>query len=78
MKKEEKKEYPYLSELGHLHSKKIIAEVFKVREETVLEWADDGAPIAVEGSGFKRRYSANYYDLQNWRVSRSKTEESTI
>ena len=79
MKREaEKKEYPYLSELGHLHSKELIASVFKVGRKTVEEWFNEGAPIAVEGEGFNKRYSANYHALQRWRVNRSKTEEGAI
>lgn len=73
-----KKEYPYLAELGHLPSKEIIASVFRVGRETVEEWFNEGAPIAVEGEGFNRRYSANYHALQNWRVNRFKIEENAI
>lgn len=74
----QKKEYPYIAELGHLPSKEIIASVFRVGRETVEEWFNEGAPIAVEGDGFNRRYSANYHALQKWRVQRSKIEESEI
>lgn len=38
-----------------------------VGPETVKDWAAQGAPIAVEASGAKTRYSAEAAQLQIWR-----------
>ena len=35
--------------------------------ETVRRWVQEGAPIAVEGEGVKRVYSAEAARLQAWR-----------
>lgn len=40
---------------------------FGVGRETVLNWLSLGAPIAVEGSGSRKRYSCDAARLQGWR-----------
>lgn len=42
-----------------------------VSAKAVRRWASDGAPIAVDGSGNKARYSAEAAALQAWRVAQS-------
>ncbi|MBD5608522.1 MAG: MerR family transcriptional regulator [Desulfovibrio sp.] len=43
-----------------------------VGPETVRRWRDEGAPIALEGSGGKTRYSCEAAELQAWRLKRSR------
>lgn len=38
-----------------------------VGKDTVRQWIDMGAPICVEGSESKPRYSAEARELQEWR-----------
>ena len=44
-----------------------ICRTLKVGSDTVHEWVEAGAPIAVEGEGAKRRYSAELARLMVWR-----------
>lgn len=44
-----------------------ICEAMGVSQKTVRTWAEQGAPIAVEGQGRKTRYSAEAARLQFWR-----------
>lgn len=46
-----------------------------VGRETVLEWVDQGAPIAVEWKGRKPTYTSEAMALMLWRLSRSRPEE---
>lgn len=46
-----------------------ICEKMGVCRKTVKQWVKQGAPIAVEGDGCKKRYSAEMVILQIWRVS---------
>lgn len=43
-----------------------------VGPETVRRWRAEGAPIAIEGSGQKTRYSCEAAELQAWRLKRSR------
>lgn len=45
-----------------------ICEAMGVGRELVRKWVLQGAPIAVEGSGKKTRYSAELAALQAWRL----------
>lgn len=47
-----------------------ICEVMGVGRETVRKWAEQGAPIAVEGEERRKRYSAEAMALQDWRTYR--------
>ena len=47
-----------------------MAEICKemgVGPKTVKKWEEQGAPIAVEGDGGKKRYSSEAIKLQLWR-----------
>lgn len=47
-----------------------MAEICKemgVGPKTVKKWVEQGAPIAVEGDGGKKRYSSEAIKLQLWR-----------
>ncbi len=44
-----------------------ICEVMGVGQKTVKRWVAQGAPIAVEGDGRRKRYSAEMAALQGWR-----------
>lgn len=46
-----------------------ICATMGVGARTVRRWAGMGAPIAVEGSGVKIRYSAEAASLQAWRLA---------
>lgn len=43
-----------------------------VGKETVRAWIDQGAPICVEGSDARPRYSAEAAELQAWRRKHQK------
>lgn len=45
-----------------MQGKKRIAEVFKVKPETVTEWVRDGAPIFLVG----KMWQAEYSNLVRW------------
>ena len=47
-----------------------ICEAFGVGQKTVKKWVAQGAPIAVEGDGRRKRYSAEMASLQWWREKR--------
>lgn len=53
-----------------LNSLTEICKAFGVSGLTVKRWAEDGAPIVVEGEGARRRYSAELLDLHDWRKRR--------
>lgn len=57
-----------------LNSMTDIRKAFKVGRSTVIEWVNQGAPIAVETDPIsqKIRYSAEYNALQSWRVIKGK------
>ena len=44
-----------------------ICEEMGVSSHVVRKWVSMGAPIAIEGMGTKRRYSAETVRLQLWR-----------
>lgn len=44
-----------------------ICEAMGVGQKTVRKWVAQGAPIAVEGDGRRKRYSAEMATLQGWR-----------
>lgn len=44
-----------------------ICEAMGVGQKTVKKWVAQGAPIAVEGDGRRKRYSAEMAALQGWR-----------
>ena len=44
-----------------------ICEAMGVGQKTVKKWVAQGAPIAVEGDGRRKRYSAEMATLQGWR-----------
>ena len=48
-----------------------ICEAFGVGDSVVKQWAAAGAPIAVEGSGSRMRYSTEMAALQDWRLGRA-------
>lgn len=48
-----------------------ICETFGVGDGVVKQWVAAGAPIVVEGSGSRVRYSAEMAALQDWRLRRS-------
>ncbi len=52
-----------------LRSMREICEEMGVGEAVVKRWIAEGAPVAVEGQGRRRRYSAEMLMLQAWRVS---------
>lgn len=41
-----------------------------VHQGIVKLWAEEGAPISVEGTGVRTRYSAEAAALQKWRIRR--------
>lgn len=45
-----------------------ICEAMGVGQKTVKKWVEQGAPIAVEGTGCKLVYSAESASLQAWRI----------
>lgn len=49
-----------------------ICAALGVSAEQVREWARQGAPIAVEGDGARRRYSAELAELQAWRARQTR------
>ena len=51
-----------------LRSMREICGEMGVGEKTVKKWVKQGAPVAVEGTGKRRRYSAELLTLQSWRV----------
>ena len=53
-----------------LNSLAEIAEECKVSEKRVKRWLKmlPPPPIAVEGHGSTKRYFAEYYELQKWRI----------
>jgi hypothetical protein len=57
-------------ELRQLDSLTEIARAFKVGAKRVKKWCrmTPPPPIAVEGEGTNKRYSAEYYALQAWRI----------
>lgn len=57
----------------HLESLRAIAREFKVGPDKVKAWWVQGAPIAVEydGKGNACGFSAEYNELQAWRVEQS-------
>lgn len=55
-----------------LKSMNEICKVFGVGAKQVRGWVDAGAPIAVEGEGFKTRYSTEMVRLQVWREEQSR------
>lgn len=57
----------------HLVSLAAICGKFGVGQRTVREWTEAGAPIVFDG----RQYSAEYNQLQNWRVEHSRKTLST-
>ena len=48
-----------------------ICEEMGVGPKTVKKWVEQGAPIAVEGEGRNKRYSAEIACLQKWRGQQS-------
>lgn len=52
-----------------------ICETFGVGEGVVKQWAAAGAPIAVEGSGSRLRYSTEMAALQDWRATRRRPRD---
>ena len=44
-----------------------ICKEMGVGPKTVKKWVEQGAPIAVEGDGGKKRYSSEAIKLQLWR-----------
>lgn len=46
----------------HMRGAEEIANVFRVKVDTVRKWKTDGAPIAIIG----KCYQASYYDLWEW------------
>lgn len=54
-----------------LRSMREICGEMGVGEKTVKKWVKQGAPVAVEGRGSRKRYSAEAAALQNWRIMRS-------
>lgn len=58
-----------------LNSMREICDKLSVGEVTVKGWVESGAPIAVEGSGAKTRYSAELARLLIWREEYSKMRE---
>ena len=55
----------------HLASAAEISRVFKCGRDAINRMVECGAPIAVHGSGPNKRYSAEYNQLQAWRVAHS-------
>ena len=51
-----------------LRSMSEICEEMGVGQKAVRSWVQQGAPIAVEGTGSKTRYSAEAGMLQAWRA----------
>lgn len=54
-----------------------ICEEMGVGEKTVKKWVAQGAPIAVEGSKNKLRYSSELFLLQFWRTCNSDSSSLT-
>lgn len=52
-----------------------IQKTFGVGAKQVKTWIREGAPIAVEGSGTRTRYSAESLRLQCWREKRTSSCE---
>lgn len=52
-----------------------ICEVMGVGQKTVKKWVAQGAPIAVEGDGRRKRYSAEMVRLQGWRFVQDHSRE---
>lgn len=52
----------------HLSSLRAICEKFKKSRKSVMLWREEGAPIAHDGI----KYCAEYNQLQNWLVNRSR------
>lgn len=50
-----------------LRNMREICEEMGVCSKTVKKWVKQGAPIAVEGEGGKKRYSTETIRLQAWR-----------
>ena len=53
-----------------LRSMAEIRREFGVGDKVIKGWVDAGAPIVVEGTGYKTRYSAEVLRLQLWRERR--------
>ncbi len=51
-----------------LNSMAEICDRLQVGNRTVKRWVELGAPVAVEGEGEKKRYSAEMAALLAWRV----------
>ncbi len=51
-----------------------ICKEMGVSAKIVRRWAADGAPIVLDGSGNKVRYSTEAAALQAWRVAQSTAE----
>lgn len=51
---------------------KNITSYFNVGQDTVYRWLDEGAPIIVEHSRGKPRYTAEAMLLYHWRLGRSR------
>lgn len=49
-----------------------ICDAMGVGQKTVKKWVAQGAPIAVEGDGRRKRYSAEMAALQGWRGKKSR------
>ena len=62
---------PPVMQPWHLASAAEISRVFKCGREAIYRMTERGAPIAVVGSGPNKRYSAEYNQLQAWRVAES-------
>ena len=62
----------------HLSSLQAICDEFKAGRDTVKRWWADGAPIAVDydGKGNPCRFSAEYNELQAWRVNQSRNKDA--
>ena len=60
-----------------LRSMAEIRNEFSVGEKQVKAWVDAGAPIVVEGTGYKARYSTEALRLQVWRESFGKDATET-
>ena len=59
-----------------LRSMREICERMGVGRHVVKRCAEEGAPIAVEGSGTHVRYSAELASLQAWRIACSNPEKT--
>lgn len=57
-----------------LKSMQEICEEMGVGVKMVRHWISCGAPIAVDGDGTKKRYSAELMRLQVWREDKNKKD----